>query len=729
MKKVELLSPVGGLNHLKAAVASGADSVYFGSTMFNARMGAENFEGISIEHAIKYAKLRNVKVYITFNTLLYNNEIKPAIDMIKNIYSMGADAVIVQDLGLLKAIRDNINIAIHASTQMSCNNLASVKLLEKLNISRVVLAREMTIKNIKFIAENTKVELETFAHGALCASFSGQCLYSFFKGGRSGNRGSCAQPCRLSYGGGKTNYPISTKDLMTIDILPDLLKSGISALKIEGRIKRSEYVAVVTSIYRKAIDAILENKSDFEKEDSKNINIDLRAKYKEALIKIFNRGGFTKGYFFNNDNSISNDIFNNTKPSHQGEYIGTILDYKKNKLYVKTEKQLNVYDGLSFGSSGTLGMEISDMYKNGEKIKNGIGKLYFSCVLKGIKIGDSIYRTTDKSQMDYAHSIIESDNIKHKLKLFLKVDNKITVKAENDYLKAEFVSNYIVEEAKTHSSSKDDILKSITKTGGTVFIFEPIETKIIGTAFIPVKIINDARRSLIEILEKKLLASESINYNLDFPISKKSVIEYPNTKVKVAITNDIKSFESREDIKNNYNIKIYSPKIYDIEIIKYFENKTIDGIILPHITFDDDIEKIKTIIKKDMIVICNNIGQIMALKDLCKVWAGIGLNALNDKAVDFLYSLKCSMVISSMEAREKLKHTISIKSGLIPVMNFVVCPKSSAIGCDRCVQKNIYDTQNKTIHFDCKTVQNKTSFILENIKRENGEIDVFYNIN
>ncbi|MEI0796691.1 U32 family peptidase, partial [Brachyspira pilosicoli] len=207
--------------------------------------------------------------------------------LIKTVSDLGADAIIVQDLGIIDIVRNNLNIAMHASTQMSCNNLDSVKLLKSIGIDRVVLAREMSLENIKYIRDNTDIELETFVHGALCVSFSGQCAYSYLHGGRSANRGACAQPCRMEYTGGKTDYPLSTKDLMTIDIIPNLLESGITSFKIEGRAKRSEYVAVTTSIYRHAIDLALENK-----------DIPIQ-KYRESLMKIFNRGGFSQGYYYN----------------------------------------------------------------------------------------------------------------------------------------------------------------------------------------------------------------------------------------------------------------------------------------------------------------------------------------------------------------------------------------------------------------------------------------------
>ena len=709
IKKIELLSPVGDERGLKAAVNSGANGVYFGAKSFNAReYAAENFDDKTIENAIKFAKLRNVKVYITVNTLVYNDEIDKAILLIKNIYDMGADAIIVQDLGIIDIVRNNLNIPMHASTQMSCNNTYSVKLLEKLGIERVVLARETSVENIKEIRKNTNIELETFIHGALCVSFSGQCAYSYLHGGRSANRGACAQPCRMEYSGGKTDYPLSSKDLMTIDIIPDLISVGIDSFKIEGRAKRSEYVAITTSIYRKAIDFALQNK-----------NIETE-KYKESLIKIFNRGGFSEGYYYN-----SKDIFENYKPNHNGEFIGKITDYKKNKIYIKTDKELNVYDGLSFGESGKIGMQISDLYKDNIRVKNGKGNLSFSAVLKNINVGDKVYRTTDKSQMDEANIIIESDNFKNLLNLncIIDYDKKIKFKINSNYnekLNLEYISDYLVEEAKNSETKESDIIKALSKTGGTVFKFENINIIInFEKPFIPVKVLNEARRSIINSLEKILIQNRKIDYDKNIKNIFKEKIEYPNTNLKVAIISDI-----NHKVKD-YDKIILFPKIYDANIKKFFNEGLIDGIILPHITFDKDIELIKNIVSKDMIVICNNLGQIEALLGECIIWAGIGMNTINNKTVDFLYKLGVSVVISSIEVGKKLKNTISIKRGFIPAMNFAFCPKSIAIGCEKCKEKDLIDSKNNVVIFDCVKMHNKISFILENINNKNGEIDIF----
>lgn len=696
MRKIELLSPAGDGRALFAAVQNGADSVYLGLRSHNARMGAINFSEDEIVSAVKYAKLRNAKVYVTLNTLMHESELASMPSLINMLCDIGADALIVCDLGLVSVVTEHSKINLHASTQMSCNNALGARVLKKLGFSRIVLAREMGLEQIKHIKDKVDIETEIFAHGALCASFSGQCLYSFFHGGRSGNRGQCAQPCRLPYNG---QYLLSTKDLMTIDILPSLIDLGVSSLKIEGRSKRPEYVAVVTSVYRQAIDLIYENE-DMPLE-----------KYREELIKIYNRGGFTKGYYFK-----ANDIFGNEKSNHEGEYVGVVVECKNNKLHIKTDKVIHVYDGLSFGKSG---MEISDLYKDQVRVKEASGSLSFSSVLSDIKAGDFVFRTTDKKQIDKAHESINKENIKHHLDLVCMINDKIQINAKNDKLSAEFTSDYKVQEAKTSETTKDDVVASLSKTGATVFIFDNISVIIYGKPFIPVKILNEARRSVIDVLEKKLLETKQCEYDKSFIYKK---IDYPNIDIKVLITNNI------ETNSNAYDYKIYTPSVFDENITKLFLDKKVDGIALPRITFDEDIEFLKKIVFKNMIVICENIGQIEGLRDLCIVWAGTGLNAVNSKSVDMLYRLGCSIVFSSLECEQKLKNTIGIRKGFTPAMNFVICPKSAAFGCENCKKEKITDRKGMEVIFDCVKIVNRTSFILEKIQNKNGEIDLVINI-
>lgn len=303
----------GDFECLKAAVQNGADSVYFGAASFNARASATNFDLKNLKKAIVYAKQRGVNAHLTLNTLIKNEEFEDAVLLASKAYEFGIDAIIVQDLGLATTLIKNFpDLPIHASTQMTIHNLEGVLEAEKLGFKRVVLSRELSLEEITYICSHSKVEIETFIHGALCISYSGQCLFSSMVGGRSGNRGRCAQPCRLPYklvskgtdtpfgfssGSSETSYEwnmrsnvpngngylLSTRDLCGLGFIPDLIKAGVMCFKIEGRMKSPEYVATVTRIYRKYIDLALSDEPYVVDE-----------KDKKELMQVFNRGGFSR---------------------------------------------------------------------------------------------------------------------------------------------------------------------------------------------------------------------------------------------------------------------------------------------------------------------------------------------------------------------------------------------------------------------------------------------------
>ena len=308
MKKIELLAPVGDFECLKAAVQNGADSVYFGANMFNARASAKNFDMQTLKEAIEYCNLRNVKSHLTLNILIKNNEFEDAVLLAKKAYEFGVDSIIVQDFGLAKFLIEHFPyMSIHASTQMSVHNLEGALELHDLGFKHVVLARQLAINEIEYICKNCNLETEVFIHGALCISYSGQCLFSSLVGGRSANRGKCAGPCRLPYelvaenaetkegfisklSGRKDKvidkgYLLSTKDLCGLSYIPRLINAGVTSLKIEGRMKTPEYVATVTKVYRKYIDL------SYSDEEYKINEQDLK-----ELMQVFNRGGFSEGH-------------------------------------------------------------------------------------------------------------------------------------------------------------------------------------------------------------------------------------------------------------------------------------------------------------------------------------------------------------------------------------------------------------------------------------------------
>lgn len=342
---------------------NGADCVYFGASSFSARASAKNFDLDELKSAIKYAKLRNVKTNLTLNILIKNDEFEDAVYLASKAYEYGIDAIIVQDLGLARfLIRNFPNLPIHASTQMTVHNIEGVKILEELGFSRAVLSRELSSSEIKEICQNSNIEIEAFVHGALCMSYSGRCLLSSMIGGRSGNRGKCAQPCRLPYELISENklldkgHLLSPRDLCSLDFLPELVKAGVKCFKIEGRMKTPEYVATVTRIYRKYLDKIFNNEPYIiENQDKKD------------LMQVFNRGGFSSGHL---DEEPNKNLVFKTKPNNIGLPIGKIKKYIPSKSYI----EVDLTEKIAIGDSIMIDSEknkytVSELISNGKNIK------------------------------------------------------------------------------------------------------------------------------------------------------------------------------------------------------------------------------------------------------------------------------------------------------------------------------------------------------------------------
>ena len=431
---VELLSPVGDFECLKAAVQNGADCVYFGATSFSARASASNFNLENLSQAIEYAKLRGVRTNLTLNTLIKDEEFEDAYNLAKKAYEFGIDAIIVQDLGLgLKLIKDFPDLAIHASTQMSVHNLQGVLKLQELGFKRVVLARELSAQEIEYICKNSNVEIECFIHGALCICYSGQCLFSSMIGGRSGNRGKCAQPCRLPYTlidkeGSKIDngYIISPKDLCGLEFIPFLIDAGVTSFKIEGRMKTPEYVAIVTKIYRKYIDLALSG-NNFVIDDND----------KKDLLQVFNRGLSSTGHL---EKDANTNLIYKDKPNNMGLPLGIVQNYNKNKGYItlKLKESIKVGDTISLeNENGTY--TISELMKdNSKKLENiDIGKNGQTIVIgrmKGnIKLGDKVFKMSSRELNLSALESIKQENRKIPLtaKVTIKKGSPISIRVKS----------------------------------------------------------------------------------------------------------------------------------------------------------------------------------------------------------------------------------------------------------------------------------------------------------
>lgn len=539
---LELLAPVGNKECLKAAINAGCDAVYLAGRNFGARSFAGNFSNEELIEAIKTCHLYGVKVYVTVNTLIYDTEVERFINYIDFLHRNNVDAVIMQDIGMIDLVRKTYpNLEIHASTPAHIHNLEGAKLCEELGIKRVVLARETPIKLIEDIKKNTNIDIEIFTHGALCMSYSGQCLISALIGSRSGNRGTCAQSCRQAYSLEIDNkvveenkYLLSTKDLNTLDYLDKLIDIGVNSLKIEGRMKRPEYVYLTVSIYRKAID-------NYKKYGKTNIT----EKDIEQLKKIFNRE-FTKGFIFNEEN----DNFVNTyRPNHIGIKIGKILQYKNNQVKIKLDNDLSINDGIRIIGKNDTGCIITIMYKNGKKVDFAFKDDIISIPIKNkVDLNDIVVKTTDYKQLkDLKEKINIDKKINIKGKCTLKVGEPIKLYITDYKNEVELISDYIVEESKKSETTIDRIKEQLEKLGDTIYIFDNLDIESDKNIFVPINKLNELRREVINILnEKRIYKTNYKKEKYDISIN-----DYEKVNKKSCLIN---SYEQYLKVRDNYDI-------------------------------------------------------------------------------------------------------------------------------------------------------------------------------
>ncbi|HCC07099.1 MAG TPA: hypothetical protein DEP72_02880 [Clostridiales bacterium] len=618
MKKPELLAPAGDMHSLKAAVNAGADSVYIGGKSYSARASANNFDICEISEALDYCLLRGVKLFVTVNTLYKETEVGEVIEYISKLYEMGVTALIIQDIGLAKIIKTHFpDIKLHASTQMTAHNLEDVKFLKAFGFDRIVLSRELSLKEIKNIKENSNMQIETFVHGALCISYSGQCLMSSMIGGRSGNRGRCAQPCRRRYEMGcngdiienKSKYILSLKDICTIDIIPELINAQIDSFKIEGRMKKPEYVAGVTSIYRKYLDNVQNVICDIQLGDkrSEKGSLDKGAgalategsrtgvviKDKQTLAQLFNRGNFSDGYYMI---SKSRDMMSMESPKNQGLVIGEVIGYEeKNKdCIIKTIRDLAKGDGLNIiarngtETSRTLACSVD---------ANTTFKQYIETKTD---IGSKVYRTYDAKLENKLKVFYEKDIKKHKVSMIAELKQnkkiKLTVYDEKHMVNVE---GDIVEVANNNPLSSEKIKEQLSKTGNTPFEVENIELNIDDNIYINISKINELRREVISIFMDKILGEyRRKKVDTRFITLKSSYsIGVKGCNVKKEITVSVRSFEQYQaaiecEISRIY-VDIFEMNDDILKMIGLAHEKGIEIFVaLPHILREKNEKKV-----------------------------------------------------------------------------------------------------------------------------------------
>ncbi len=678
--KFEVLAPVGNDAMLSAAIKAGADAVYLGGKLFSARAFAENFTIDNIKDLVKKCHSNGVKVYITVNTLLHEYELEEALNYIIDLYNVDVDAVIIQDLGLLSLIKEHIpKLEVHASTQINIYNYYGAKMMKELGFKRVVLSRETTFEEIKYIAENVDIELEVFIHGSLCVATSGQCLMSSYIGGRSGNRGKCAQPCRKEYEVYNKSFErvstesksyLSPKDLCTIDNINELRDLGVKSFKIEGRMKKPEYVYTVVDSYKKKL-------------NDENTNL-------EKLDEVSNRG-YTKGLIFHEyGNSF---IETNRAKSKKGTVVGKIISNKNKRGIIFTKETLK-------GDILLIETEKGKIIQFTLKEDYSLGSTIYDEYIYDAKINSSVIRTSSIE--------IKEELLNKKIDSNKSIDFKFSAKLGETaklfvfYKDINFLieSDNIILKAVNQPIHMDKVKEQLSKLGNTNYILNSISIEMEENLFIPIKILNKMRRDAVNLLDSSIN-----NFN------KREFLSYATVEFK-DITKDSKNIVSVnseiingvDNIINEYG-DIYSNKfLNDFEY--YFK--------LPRLSMTEDLNNLKNNknYKNVKGFLINNLGDISFIRENFPeklIIGDIGLNVLNSKTYEVLRKLDISRITLSTELNiDEINEIINhiddkfeiVAHGILTSMVLKNCPFSPLKGCkhdnycNNCKYANDYYLKN-----------------------------------
>ena len=505
--RVEILAPAGSMECLKAAITAGADAVYTGGALFGARAYAHNLTEEELLEAIDYVHLHGKRLYLTVNTLIKDREMeKKMYDYLLPYYRQGLDAVIVQDIGLFRFIRKHFpDLPIHASTQMTLTGVDGAKFLEKEGAQRIVTSRELSMAEVKKIADETELEIESFVHGALCYCYSGQCLFSSFIGGRSGNRGQCAQPCRLLYRtpeAKRPQYLLSLKDICTLELIPEMIESGIYSFKIEGRMKKPEYAAAVAFQYRKYADLYLKYYEECPAEEDPAAyamkKYRVREEDRQMLLDLYNRGGFHTGYYHTQN---GREMISLNRPNHAGVPAVKVLAKKGRNVTAKALTDLYPQDIIELPMR--KGREKADNYTCKDAVRKGMNVQIPVFADTPFKRDEIWMRTRNSTLIDTLREEFVNGKIKERIcgtfRLYPQEKATLTVKCRDAEIT---VAGEKAQEALSQPMSRERIEKQLRKTGNTEFEFSFLKTEIGEKVFLPMQSLNELRREALETLEK-----------------------------------------------------------------------------------------------------------------------------------------------------------------------------------------------------------------------------------
>ena len=678
MKKVELLSPVGNMKTLFFAIHNGCDAVYFAGKKFGARKFANNFTEEEIKEAIKYCHLYGVKAYITVNTLMFDNEISEVLEYIDFLHKSNVDAVIMQDIGLIKKTHELYpNLEIHISTQSHNHNDEGISFFKELGASRIVLDREMSLEEIKNL--KTDLEKEVFIHGALCVSYSGCCLFSSMNGGRSGNRGECVASCRLKYELYKNDqrintdgqYLLSTKELNTLNHIQDLIEAGISSFKIEGRMKSPEYVGFVTKLYRIMIDKYYNNE-----------NLTLNEEDLYNLKKLYNRE-FTEGYLFNKS---GRELMNIKSPNHLGVEIGKVIEYDKKYIKILLTDDVNQEDGIRLPNNE--GMVLNRIYNEKLLLVNKVEKGNILIIDNKINLKEKgkVLKTLDKKLMDDLQKYNEK-KIPIEVEITCKINKpiKILIKDEINIVQKEYGH---VEKATNHPTEKERIISQIEKMGNTPFNISNIITNIDEDVFVSIKDLNEIRRiatnELIELRQNK-----SNNYYKNQMIKSKPLGKDSTKRINVLV----RTKEQLEVcLKNKIDI-IYTD---DNMLYQTYKNQANIYLKLPRVM-------LKHPKYQNEKLLITEIGSLNKYKNDNEIIADYTINATNKETIDLLEKNNVKFVCLSPEITSERLNDLNLENhnteylayGTVELMIMKYCPlkmleNNDQNNCNLCSMGNKY---------------------------------------
>lgn len=700
MVKTEILAPAGSYETMQAAFSAGADAVYLAGRSFGARAYANNLDEENLIRAIDEAHMRGKKLYLTVNTLLKEKEIKEQLlPYLTPLYEDGLDAVIVQDFGVLKVIHECFpGLDIHASTQMTVTDGDFAAWLKQFGVTRVVPARELSLEEIRKMKEKSRLEIETFVHGALCYCYSGQCLLSSMIGGRSGNRGRCAQPCRLPYelvseqgrlNKAGENYLLSPKDIAALRLIPDLVDAGIDSLKIEGRMKKPEYAALVSALYRKYVDLYEEKGREGFVINEEDIH---------DLMDLYNRGGFTDGYYKQHN---GRNMMSLTRPNHAGTQAAKVVSLGKDGMRIKALKMLHPQDVLEMPiQSGR------DKKRQEFTLKEGAdtGKqLFVRGRFQGTSPGDVLYRTRNQKLIDsVSETYVFSEN-KEKIYGTLTISKDLPVKMTVEH---RGISVSVCGETALKAANKPllmaDVKARMEKTGNTPYTFEKLEIRLEDGVYVSVKGLNQLRRDALSALDEARRAHYARTANVRPPKEDKlpdteAVKKERRLSVLLGSRKQLEAVVSHDGVSLIYMEISHFDKIEDKKALTasvHHAGKQL-YIALPHI-FREDVRQLRTPAMAAALeagvdgFLIRNMEALFAVRlldETIPVISDASVYTFNSEARNLIYNSGIARVTAPLELnayeleRRGCTGDEAVVYGYMPLMVSAQCPMKTTGNC------------------------------------------------